>query len=197
MNKTNQPITPLIDPHCDIYVETGTLAGESLDAALTLPQFKAFYSIELSDEWFNYCKNKYKANNRVKIVKGDSGVKLGDVLAEIDDKHPNSRICCFLDSHYSGDGTAKGPVSSPIKAELNALLWYRHLVHQIFIDDIACPNDIDTGLRTFETNEEYYSGWVGLQEIHRQLFNIAPHYQIKEDWQRRVWGLLYTTNGKI
>lgn len=192
MTKTNQPITPLIDPVCDVYVETGTHNCTSLNSVLSLPHFKMFYSIELSDEWYNLAINAKRNDPRIKIIKGDSAIKLGDVLSEIDDKHPTAKCCIFLDSHYSGPGTAMGKEASPIKSELNSLIWYRHLVRQVFIDDTQAALDLYTGDRVFEQNEIYYRGWESIEEIKRKLYQINDQFTLTLDKDRRVWGLLYT-----
>lgn len=194
MPKVHQPLTKFIDPRSNVYVETGTLIGQSLDEAFWLcPHFEKYISIELSDYYYNLAREKYRRNPKIEIVKGDSGIMLELVLDKISCQAPDSKVCAVLDSHWSGSDTAKGSVSSPIKAEFDALLKYRHVIQQVITDDIQAALDKDTDQRVFETNEEYYSGWLGFNEIKARLYEINPHFKIQIDMESRVWGVLYTT----
>ncbi len=117
--------------HLEVFIETGTYLGDMIFAQLK--NFKKLYSIELSEELYEKAKKRFLAYPHVKILQGDSGVVLKDVLAEID------TTCMFwLDGHYSGvfNGvqTVKGDKDSPILEELS-IIFDSGYNHAVLIDD--------------------------------------------------------------
>jgi len=112
----------------NVFVETGTYYGDMIDAVKN--RFKKIYSIELDDHLFNLAQKKYAGLKHIKIINGDSAEKIKDVLANI------SEPCLFwLDGHYSGPGTAKGSLDTPLLKELSLILDHQIKNHVILVDD--------------------------------------------------------------
>jgi len=80
----------------DVAVETGTLFG---DSALRLSKyFSRVYTIEINRELFERASARFKGNDRVRVLFGDSKLVLRDLVKDIDEP------CLFyLDAHFSGD----------------------------------------------------------------------------------------------
>tara|TARA_R100001015_G_C4630990_1_gene193119 strand:- start:2624 stop:3229 length:606 start_codon:yes stop_codon:yes gene_type:complete len=108
-------------------VESGTFMGDMIDAQMK--NFDKIYSIELSDELFQKAVEKYRGNEKVHLLNGDSGKVLRDLIPNL--KEP---AIFWLDGHYSGGITAKGEKICPVYAELDAILK-SDLAHMILIDD--------------------------------------------------------------
>lgn len=119
------------EKNLDVFIETGTYLGDMIFAQLK--NFKKLYSIELSKELYENAKNRFHGYPHVKILQGDSGIVLKDVLAEV-----STRCIFWLDGHYSGvfNGvqTAKGDKGSPISEELS-IIFDSGLDHTVLIDD--------------------------------------------------------------
>lgn len=112
----------------DIFIETGTHTGRTVQTAKGFG-FKKIYSIELSDKWYKSNRAKFAGSPRVKIIHGNSGSKLRELLATI-----NQPCLLWLDAHYSGGDTANSRV--PIYDELAALADHHIKTHTILIDDM-------------------------------------------------------------
>ncbi len=112
----------------DIFVETGTYKGNMVQAMKK--KSKKIYSIELNETFYRNARKKFAKNNHISILFGDSSVRLKEILPKID------KPCLFwLDAHYSGEGTAKGDLETPIMEEMNLILNHSNLKHVILIDD--------------------------------------------------------------
>lgn len=142
-----------------IFIETGSYIGDGIRQALKAG-FKNVYSIELSPELYEYCRNLFRTNREVKLYQGDSGSVLPVLLQEI------SRPATFwLDGHYSEGNTAKGMTNTPILAELDAIRNHPIKTHTILIDDIRC----------FGNNEFDH---IELDEVIKKILEINPNYHI-------------------
>ena len=126
-----------------VFVETGTLHGETIEALENC--FLEIYSIELDDSLFRNAQSKFKNSKTIRLRKGDSAEQLPKVLCEI--RQP---ALFWLDAHYSGVGTARGQQDTPILIELSALACHSlHHKHVIVIDDARDFNGTD-GYPTLE-----------------------------------------------
>lgn len=116
-------------PGIDTFVETGTFRGDTVEAVRGL--FAHVWSIELGHDLVVAAQRRFAPWSNVRIIEGDSGVVLSQILPEID------RRCLFwLDSHWvPGGDTAHGGVETPLLAELRAVLARRER-DIILIDDI-------------------------------------------------------------
>lgn len=113
-------------------IETGTYLGDMVFAMKKY--FNRIYSIEIDNDLYLIAKNRFKNQKNVKILNGDSGVLLGNIIKEL-----NEPVIFWLDGHYSGGITAKGKKITPIMEELNHIL-NSNIDYAILIDDARCFN---------------------------------------------------------
>jgi len=119
--------------HLDTFIETGTLFGGSLYALKR--RFKALYSIELSPEFADKARRRFRSTPHIHILQGDSGAVLPELLEKV--RNP----CLFwLDGHYSGGITARADLDTPILKELQSILNHACKEHVIIIDDARLFN---------------------------------------------------------
>jgi hypothetical protein len=112
-----------------VFVETGTFAGEMIDAVLG--RFDRIFSIELDQGWYEKAVKRFADRPEVTLLHGDSGTRLPDVLRQV--KEP---ALFWLDAHYSGPVTARGALDSPIVQELEAIAAHPVRGHVVLIDDM-------------------------------------------------------------
>jgi|LauGreDrversion4_2_1035121.scaffolds.fasta_scaffold636043_2 hypothetical protein len=129
-----------------IFCETGTFRGYTVENIL--PYFSKVYSIELNEDFYMYCKSKFKNQPKVTILHGDSSI----VLDEINFNQPT---VFFLDGHWSGYDTAKGTKDCPLLEELEIINKNAKCETLIIIDDS----------RLFGKNSLYQSDYPDWTEI--------------------------------
>ena len=126
-----------------VLIETGTYRGDMIKAQLN--NFKKIYSIELSDFLFTEARNRFHKSKHVKVLQGDSGLLMPELLKQIDES-----AIFWLDGHYSGGITAQGELECPIYMELDAIFNGRIKSNAILIDDARCF----VGLNDYPTIDE-------------------------------------------
>lgn len=111
-------------------VETGTYLGDMI--FVNLFHFKKLISIELGRELWEKAVDRFKKYNNVKILHGDSGERLKDIMSELTEP-----TLFWLDGHYSSGITAKGESNCPVLKELACILdgSTQSSGHVILIDD--------------------------------------------------------------
>jgi hypothetical protein len=109
-------------------VETGTFTGDMVDALL--PVARRIVSIELDDRLYAAARRRFEGAAHVELLHGDSGALLPRVIGALD-----CPALFWLDGHYTGAGSARGAVDSPIVAEIGALLVHPASGHVVLIDD--------------------------------------------------------------
>lgn len=114
------------------FVETGSLVGDGIQKAID-SGYKNIYSIELSNSYYNVCKDRFKLNANVNLIYGDSAEVLKEVIKGID-----GQITFWLDGHHSGGDTALGNCWSPLIQELDQIKNHEMKNHNILIDDMRC-----------------------------------------------------------
>ena len=92
--------------------------------------FENIYSIELDQALYERATAKFKRDGHIKVLQGDSGEKIKDVLGDL-----SGRTLFWLDAHYSGGVTAMGAQETPIEKELNTIFRMRDSDDVILIDD--------------------------------------------------------------
>lgn len=122
----------IIEKYTDIFVETGTFYGDGIQFALN-SGYEKVISIELVDKFYEIGKQRFINNNKVEIVKGDSGVILGDIINKY-----HIPITFWLDGHFSGGDTGLGVKEFPILEELEFIKNHDIKKHVILIDDVRC-----------------------------------------------------------
>ena len=120
----------------NIFIESGSFQGDGIQAAIDIG-FKEIHSIELSNKYYNICKERFKNNPNVHLHLGDSGIYLEEVLKNI-----NTGVTFWLDGHYSCLDTAcSDEYLSPIKNELEIIKKYNNPNHVILVDDMISFTD--------------------------------------------------------
>lgn len=130
--------------YADIFVETGTAAGDGVQRALDAG-FQTIYSIEAQNEWFMLSSKRFSEKNKVFILFGESV----DILQTLFWEQPT---VFYLDAHPSSESSAgwkdlkdhgaesKYNQDSIIKAELKVILsFFKKPI--IIIDDINGVKD--------------------------------------------------------
>ena len=115
--------------NCSIFVETGTYKGEMIESVQDV--FEKIYSIELDKNLFERAREKFSNNSHIRVLEGDSGKILADILQDISDK----KTLFWLDAHYSGGITASGEQETPVEKELQTILNAPHSGNVILVDD--------------------------------------------------------------
>jgi hypothetical protein len=147
-------------------VETGTYYGEMV-AALR-KEFDLVYSIELDPKLAGYSRERFKNYPRVKILEGDSGALVPQVVAQLD--HP---AVFWLDAGYYGVDPMKGDLSR-LLAELRAILSSPVRDHIVLMDDARMFVGTD---RKF--NASQLVAWIEREypdrkvEIARDIFRVT------------------------
>lgn len=143
-----------------VFIETGSFMGDGINQAKEAG-FKKIISIELSDKYFNMCKNRFIDDSSIEIVKGDSFKVLPSVIEPI-----NEKITFWLDGHHSCEDTALGDHWAPLMQELEVIKNHSIKEHTIMIDDMRCweePNPV----------HGFYK-----EDIFKILKEINPDYKI-------------------
>lgn len=152
------------------FIETGSFKGETIQLALDAG-FKKIRSVELNEDNYNLCKERFKDNLNVELYFGESEILFWEMIKDI-----NIPSVFFLDSHYSGYGgdyvTSKGRSFSSIVSELKTLSYHPIKNHTILIDD----------RRDFGTiNMDYISESEILRLIRSINFNYTIYYETGSD----------------
>jgi hypothetical protein len=148
---------PLIQKYTDIFVETGTFYGEGVQMAIDAG-YKQIVSIELFDKYYDIGINRFKHNDNVKIVHGDSGLILGEVI-----KNFKESITFWLDGHFSGEGTGFGIKEFPLMEELAHIKNHPLKTHVVLIDDLRCWKE--------------YNKELNLNSVMELIISINPKYE--------------------
>ena len=147
----------------DIFVETGTLVGNGLWCALEAG-FDRCYSIEIHEHQYQAACGRFHQeilDDRVRLILGDSGERLPDVVHEID------RPALFwLDAHMSQNYGPQLSKACPALEELAAIDRSPVRDHVILIDDVACFD-----------NAAHDN--IPLQAVKDRILSINPAYQFE------------------
>jgi hypothetical protein len=139
-------------------IETGTYEGEMIFALKD--DFEKIISIELDKNLVKNAKERFSNYKHIKIVLGDSGEKLKNVL-----KETQSPCIFWLDAHYSGGKSARGKRETPIREELKEIVKHPE-------KDIILVNDANN------FNEGNYPSYEEIKEILQGKFSIQTKNNI-------------------
>jgi hypothetical protein len=131
-----------------IFIETGTGNGDGIDMAL-FAGFESIFSIELSPVLFKRQTERFKFNEKVKIIFGDSRYMLWDIIKDID-----CPITFWLDAHDSGGETVGEPLP-PLIEELRVIAQHPLKNHTIMIDDTLGFNMNDALIKEIMKINDY------------------------------------------
>lgn len=96
----------------------------------TRRSFDTIYSIELDQTLYRGAKEKFAPLHHISILQGDSTEALPTLLERISEP-----ALFWLDAHYSGGITARGPKETPIIDEIQNIFNHPIKHHVILIDD--------------------------------------------------------------
>lgn len=112
------------------YIETGAYEGDSIQLAID-SGFSKIYSIELDKTLYEKCVNRFKENETIHMICGDSSIELLKILQ----KNPNTPFTYWLDAH-TGDST-------PLIIELEMILSRSVMGELIYVDDMRLYNNFN------------------------------------------------------
>jgi len=142
-----------------VFIETGTWYGTGVETAIQ-SGFAKIYSIELSNELYEYNKKKFSKYSNVEIIHGDSKQKLNVVLENL-----TERATFWLDAHGCGGSSSYAETYTALIGELEAISKHFIKNHTILIDDV----------RLFSTQE---MDFISKDQIIGMIKNINPSYNI-------------------
>lgn len=141
-------------------IETGTWHGDGVAAALEAG-FPRIRSVELSPLLHQAAAERYRGDIRVELWLGQSGECLPMMLEDI-----VMPVTFWLDAHYSGGDTDRGPSVCPLLDELAVIAEHALKRHTILIDDV----------RLFGSEFP-----LTLPEVRAALYAINPSYRLTFD----------------
>jgi len=117
------------------WVETGTYLGDT--TALLASVACKVYSLEPDLSLYAAAVRRFRNEPRVQILNGTSEALFPELLPKL-----RGNICYWLDGHFSGEGTHRGPLDTPVLVELDCVA--KALSHTersvVLIDDIRLFN---------------------------------------------------------
>jgi len=123
-----------------LFVETGTLAGDGVIAALGAG-YTQVISIEAAKDLHAKAVIKFSDNPKVKLILGRSEIELPKLLSTLAEP-----ATFWLDAHAAWGQMLDGTNLSPLRAELTALAAHPVKSHTILIDDIRTFPQLGTSL---------------------------------------------------
>lgn len=141
------------------FIETGSYMGDGIQLAID-SGFKQIFSIEISDKYYYYCRQKFANYQNIHLIQGDSLLELAKLL-----ENKKDPFTFWLDAHYSGADTGFGNLEFPIMKELETILSRNINGETIYIDDMRI-------LRNFsqEINE---SAMIATLSAYKDKFYIS------------------------
>lgn len=160
------------------FLETGTYLGDGVAAALEAG-FHRIASIEVSEELYGLTSQKLKDKENVSLFLGSSDLLLSDIIKKI-----RKPITFWLDAHYSGGNTGKGPSRCPVLTELEIIGRHPIKNHTILIDDIRLfgKNYLlheDMKNYTEQERRDYLFEEVPIETIQALIKRINPAYEFR------------------
>jgi hypothetical protein len=137
------------------FFETGTLRGEGVDYALA-SKFEKVFSIEIEEDTYKQAEQKYKNNDRVKIIFGDSSKLMTQIVEQL----PGNTLF-WLDAHFPGADVGIRTYRScldmnydtrlPLETELTAIASRNKKFKDVIIaDDLWIYKDGEFGAGTVD-----------------------------------------------
>ena len=154
---------------CEIFFETGTGTGASLQHALDAGNFDKLFSYEIDPNTYNKVDKIFSKFENVEILNKDSISSLKYLLPKIDS---NIRVLFFLDAHFPGEteeefnpNDRKSDLTSlPLKEEIKLIYQFRPKSNDvIIIDDLRIYEDGDYD------NGNVPKGYANLKDNQRDL----------------------------
>ena len=148
-----------------LVIETGAYLGDGINKFIE-NGFERVVSIEIDTRLFEHCKNRFRDNESVQMVNGNSV----DYLRENIEKMPDE-VLFFLDAHFSGGITSHADGQKvPLIEELEIILsGFTGDTCSIIIDDADYFSEDEKDFAG-----EDYDWWSGITES-KVLDVLAAH----------------------
>jgi len=121
-----------------VFVETGTNTGVGL-AFAAQHNFDKLYSIEIMENLYTQCVNKFKGNNKINLIHDDSINGLVKIMSELSDEPTLYWLDAHLpneyDKSYSADYDKDREVVVPLEKELLTIKENKDVSKDVFILD--------------------------------------------------------------
>ena len=144
-----------------VWVETGTYRGDT--TAFLAAEASHVHSIEPSLELVVRAKERFRNTGNVTIHHGLSEDVLPSLLEDLRGPEP---ISFWLDGHYSAGVTFKGPLDTPIRAELEQVgqLLQSRDDATVLVDDTRC---FDPSIEAFSSypDRSWLVQWADSREL--------------------------------
>ena len=103
--------------------------------ALLATDSEAVYTIEPDNSLFEKASARFSGDKRIRVIHGLSESVFPQLLPTL-----NGRVNFWLDGHYSGGITHKGPIDCPVRQELANIEQHikRFEAVIVLIDDMRC-----------------------------------------------------------
>lgn len=115
-------------PEIGIFVETGTEFGVMIEKVGQY--FRKIYSIELDNGLYEQAKEKFRNEDKLTLINGDSGIEIKKILNEV-----HEPTLFWLDAHGPGPMTVRNHQHCPLQSELEEIVKHTCKKHVIIIDD--------------------------------------------------------------
>ncbi|NBW49214.1 MAG: hypothetical protein EBR49_03830 [Betaproteobacteria bacterium] len=143
--------------------------------ALLAQHSRQVYSIEPEPKLYARASALFADKKHVEIINGLSETVFPELLPKL-----NGDVNFWLDGHYSAGITFKGPVDTPIVAELNTIADNLHRFGKVsvLVDDVRC---FDPTLPEYSTypSVDYLVDWARAHQLNwriEQDIFIAKNY---------------------
>ena len=169
----------------EVFVETGTYTGDSLSYALN-HGFESLYSIELLEQYYKLCVNKFQNHKNVNLVHNNSVDGLQNVLQKIQNKKtlfwldahlPDFYDSSFQTSNYLNNDT----LYIPLREELELIIRQKNVTEDIIlIDDLRIYEIGNFGSGNWDgllKHKEYTQGITFVYDLLSQTHDINKLYE--------------------
>ncbi len=113
----------------DTLVETGTYLGDMVWGVRR--SFRDIHTVELEPALYRRAVQRFGGEAHVHLYLGDSAELISEIVSRL-----TSPALFWLDGHFSGGITARGPLETPIMAELSGI-FADQKPHVVLIDDAS------------------------------------------------------------
>ena len=147
----------------ETWVESGTYLG---DTTHLLAQFvRSIITIEPQETYAKNAQRRFSSMKNVKVLHGLSENLIDNLLMSLD-KEDKADVSFWLDGHFSDDETFKGPLDTPIVAELKAISNNLNNIVTItvLIDDVRCFYGNNSEYKDYPTIK-YLSEWANSHDL--------------------------------
>lgn len=183
------------------FFETGTLYGDGVDFALKHP-FESTISIEIDEELYKKCQERFNGNNRVKLILGDTSKVIGDVLKSV-----KGNTLFWLDAHFPGADAGKITYRDvlkididtriPLEIELKEISKRQSEYKDVIIcDDLWLYKNISVEGRTANEHCQRCGHNITREEIVEGrdlefISDLFPNFDVKEVYRDQGYLLLF------